>query len=800
MDPSDPAQALPSPDNESIAQKKGLGDLEFEGLPQSTLDDIASYERITGRDPRVVRVTFLDAVNSDAAKDRATSEPKDLRIVERLKIGWMALKKAYPLDHKRYVKYKLKAPDQVPPLPARGKSNPWEGRVGWIEEPELPILTMEREAKGGARPPEEVPREAGYVLYNRLIAEFSYRPFRTQGGESRVAIPTEYGLEIGDPNAEEFQRAAGYSVFTVRGEPIPGRELSVATLALAGRAMSRILPGERIVRLWLRVAPNGLFSSRVDLADPLCRCVVLSPDGWTVEHLGHPVFDRRRHMLPLPDPVRAEDAAATLGQVDGLWDFVLLPPYPLEPGDNQRLLALTLLVQFLISPGTPKTVAVFPGDEGIGKSSSALALGQVVDPSLTGQVKVPQDEKELDNLTANRAVINFDNISKIDSQFSDYLARLSTGISQAKRLLYSNGDEVISQMLPQLILNGISSTPQAADVLRRAVFFVVVRPKETVSKEQLALRWTEAAPRIFARLLDLACASLRVLRDDPPPPTSSSMADFVRIGQAVAVARGGTREEFLEAWRVNCDRQNSAAASHPWVGVLYDFFSPRTVVSEAVSAAEIAKWVNENQKHVFGKPTDSQRVGTAVAKSKTTLARMGIFLDRKVIKGLPKYYRTDGSELRQESTKQLQLPDTLEPASPASPSSPQGGSVEEKSSGEASENRGEAPEEVHPGEAIRGEPTPQASPQPHPQPHPLSHVSGGIQGELGDPLSKVESTGKAGPAVAGPPLEGDASPLREESFHTGPNDEGSDRAASARRRFGYSGGSGAPSDPPDPPG
>ena len=45
-------------------------------------------------------------------------------------------------------------------------------------------------------------------------------------------------------------------------------------------------------------------------------------------------------------------------------------------------------------------------------------------------------------------------------EISDYLARLSTGISQAKRLLYSNGDEVVTRMLgPEGMLVGLTVTP-----------------------------------------------------------------------------------------------------------------------------------------------------------------------------------------------------------------------------------------------------------------------------------------------------------------------------------------------------
>jgi hypothetical protein len=112
----------------------------------------------------------------------------------------------------------------------------------------------------------------------------------------------------------------------------------------------------------------------------------------------------------------------------------------------------------------------------------------------------------------------------------------------------------------------------------------------------------------------------------------------VRIGRAVAVAVGRTPEEFDAAWRWNRERQGTAAAENPYVGVLVEFFRSLPE-GEAVSPGAIAKRISEQHRETFPKGVTAQQVGNEIARARATLERLGLRIGRKLIDGSPRYFR-----------------------------------------------------------------------------------------------------------------------------------------------------------------
>ena len=579
-----------------------------------------------------VATRLLESESAYGPESNLSESARDALLTKlRLSAGWDSIHQQHRMTVEKVRYAKEQAAQRI-------HASPWAERPGWETETPLPIIRVTRKGPRGGET-EEVPAEPGYELYNRFVQELHFRPFRTVSGSPRVAVPLGDGLEIYEPGdrAGEFARAVGYRFFTLDGAPVPFRDLSIAADALRGRAQSRSLPRARVLRLSLRVAAvDGV--SRLDMADERCRCIVLGPEGWSIEGISHPIFDRKGHMLPLPEPAPSKGPDGWRRFLE-LWKFVAVPP-PSGPEDPQ-LLATALLVHFLLAPKTPKPVGVFNGEEGAGKSSGAERFQAVIDPSVSQSVGTGslEDPKELMNLVMNHAVINVDNVSGISYALSDDLARLSTGTGFAKRELYSDSGEIVGDACPLILLNGITATPHTADLLRRVTFLPVVRPAVIRPKELLAAEWAEAHPRILGGLLDLACATARVLRDSPPAPVASSMADHVRIGQAMAVAMGRDPIDFLHAWTVNVDRQVTAAVEDPWVTALGDYFGLLKPDSAAVSPEDVADWITEYKKSSFPKGVTAQAVGNAIARAKRTLARVDIHVGKRVVKGRSLYYR-----------------------------------------------------------------------------------------------------------------------------------------------------------------
>ena len=502
--------------------------------------------------------------------------------------------------------------------------NPWAGRQGWAVEDELPILYREVEGEGGAKSKEPV--EPAYIVYNDLVTELGFRPFRTKSGEPRVAIPTPYGLQVKDPRDQEFAAWVGYERYARRGRKINRQGLATVALVLGQRALARDLPTPRVVQLFIRFAPAERHSALLDLNDAYARCVLIGPGTWKIEAIAHPVFDARPHMLPLPDPDRSRPAYFLL------WRHALV-----DPAD--RILAAAQHVHQLLAPDSAKGVTVLTGAEGAGKTSSAGRLQAAIDPSTVSTVEPPSrgDDDHLVNLALNHAIINLDNLSDIDAETSDRLCRLSTGAGLSKRQLYTDRGEIASSARPWVIINGISPTPRAADLLRRAVFGAVLSPEALglprlgdVARDEL---WATDHPRILAGLLNFAAETALVLRDRPPKATTDTMAEYTRIGRALSTVVSGSTELFDVAWARNLSMQTAAAAENPYVTVFDLFFRDRPLPDEGESAQSIAKWITETKSGLFPKGTSSTVVGQQLGRARATLKKLGVHIDNRIRTG-----------------------------------------------------------------------------------------------------------------------------------------------------------------------
>ncbi len=330
------------------------------------------------------------------------------------------------------------------------ESPQWAGKPGWEQEPELEIK-KEKKTVGRGEDKREIDAlvEPAYVVYNALVSQYGFRPFRTLSGEARVAIPRAHGVEVHDPSASTFVDSVGFRYYALVGDRIPDRDLARAAKVLAGRATAPELPSARVVDLSIRVAPTGRYETLLDLGDPERRCVRIGADGWLVERVGMPVFERPCHMLPLPEPERAPGEDGDWTRANGLFRFVSVGlADPEESGDavekaaralrldGQKLLVLAEVVHAILSPRSPKVIPILNGDDGSGKSHAAAKLGAVTDPSIVQHVPIPETEQDLLALALNRATISLDNVSHIDLWLSPDFALGGRFLGENRVALY----------------------------------------------------------------------------------------------------------------------------------------------------------------------------------------------------------------------------------------------------------------------------------------------------------------------------------------------------------------------------
>lgn len=542
-----------------------------------------------------------------------------------------------------------------PPRPTRSRAGtmpersegapptPWKGRSGWEIEKEVPILTKSVQ-NTETKEWEDVPLENAYVLYNNLVTEHGLRAFRTVHEQLRVAVPSPHGLRVLDPvpdsrGRSRFMAYVRYRFYVERGQPVPRADLTKVAEVFEGRAADSGLPSERVVDLSLRLAPRPGLGCILDLADDAQRCVVLGPEGWRTEEVGYPIFDRKPHMLPLPAPVHPSSIAEGVAEI---LQYILLPkPEKDGPrqGENQRLLFIAAQVMRLLYPDSPKPGHVLAGEQNVGKTQMAILDQALTDPSRTGILPPPSEKDREDALRTfllNRSTLNFDNISHITRELSDDLCRLITGAGQATRKKYSDGDEVTISSKPQVILNGIGATPEAADLLRRCLLFKPVSPESLgiVPLDPFVLRakFDAAHPRLLGTLLDLAVAVAKEIEkpQDPPFANSRDMQAFFLVGQAVAKVLGWAPAAFVKAFEMNLADQGFAAAQTLPVQALIAFWRGRATTMPATSA-DIATWIRSSEFGVsFTTPPNAHSVGKLMDRSRPTLEQNGLYIAREV--------------------------------------------------------------------------------------------------------------------------------------------------------------------------
>ena len=142
---------------------------------------------------------------------------------------------------------------------------------------------------------------------------------------------------------------------------------------------------------------------------------------------------------------------------------------------------------------------------------------------------MPKDDRDVAVSARNSWVLAFDNLSSVPPWFADALARLATGSGFATRMLHTNSDEFIFEGSRPIILNGIPSLTDRADLADRAVTIHLATIAEDARQpeDELFAAFEAKRPVILGALLDAVAAALRNLpkvKLDRAP----RMADFAK--------------------------------------------------------------------------------------------------------------------------------------------------------------------------------------------------------------------------------------------------------------------------------
>lgn len=275
--------------------------------------------------------------------------------------------------------------------------------------------------------------------------------------------------------------------------------------------------------VFIRVAATS-DAVYLDLCDEQWRVVEIRASGWQVLDESPVMFVRRQDMKALPVPLSG-------GGTEQLRQFVNVTDqdWPLIYG---WLLAA-------LRGATPFPVMILQGEQGSGKSTTARALRELVDPSGSPLQAPPRKAEDMTAIAANCYVVALDNLSGMDAEMSDGICRLSTGAGISKRQLYTDNDLVTVALARPVMVNGIDQLGSRADLMSRAVQpeLPLLLDANKHGEAELWRKYYAERPAILGALLDMLAAGLKGF-DEQLPPKVGRLRDWARLVSAAERVSG----------------------------------------------------------------------------------------------------------------------------------------------------------------------------------------------------------------------------------------------------------------------
>jgi hypothetical protein len=378
---------------------------------------------------------------------------------------------------------------------------------------------------------------------------------------------------------------------------------------------------------WLR---TGFRNGRLylDLCDREWRAVEISPRPLTPEGMYWRIlskhdlpFVRSSAMLPLPAP-----------ETDDVCSISELAAFVNTETEEDFTLAVSWLLAALRNRG-PYPVLILNGQQGTGKSTCSKYLRSLVDPNAAPIRAAPRDDRDLIVAAVNAHCLVIDNMSNMPVWLADGLCRLATGGGFSARALHTDKDEMTFMATRPILLNGIPSLADRADLADRAVT-VRLRPipeNERRPEEEMDAAWEAARPRILAALCDGLSTALRRL-----PETKLAklprQADFAKWMVAAEAGLGWDAGTFERAyWANRKDVMDTAFEASPVAMAILAFISDRKLWSG--SATELLPKLNDlvdiPTRALKLWPSTAQSLGNAIERIAPLLKGRGVIVDKK---------------------------------------------------------------------------------------------------------------------------------------------------------------------------
>lgn len=449
-------------------------------------------------------------------------------------------------------------------------------------------------------------------------------------------INKNQALEIGGSQFKDFVQRIYYNVYkdTINDNQIKD---------VSGILRATVLFESPEKQVYFRTAAISETLTFIDLADNQNTIIEVTPDGWKKAEEPEVVFFRPPNIRPLPMPTKN-------GNIELLKKFLNLK------NESDFVLIRTLLPFILRGrPGNRGSYAALclTGPEGSAKSTSTKILKSIVDPG-TPETRTPgNDVRDLYIGAARCHVLNLDNLSHITRDYNDALCSIISGGGFARKLNYSDDEEMIFEACNMVFFNGIS-IKLMPDLMSRNIQIELNAISENQRKTEAEL-WQEleeVKPQILSAILTALSNALKEYEKGFVTPPLPRLADFGKFSIALERGNGWMEGETLEALKSNYeDGLEAIAEENPLLSTLADELQKRRRLRG--TAAEILQILNsaadEKIQRLEVWPKTPAGLGNILSRQYNVLKKMGINIERGEGRDRRRYEITRADEVQIEN-------------------------------------------------------------------------------------------------------------------------------------------------------
>jgi hypothetical protein len=390
----------------------------------------------------------------------------------------------------------------------------------------------------------------------RLALEQGIEPFLDERGQCYATYNVGQHREIHPIDSEDCMDWLGLLLW--ESEEVAVAKETVDTAARILRAMAKTEGRKYQLHNRAAFVDGALW---YDLSDCGWRAVKITENGWEIVDRPPILFRRYPHM----------QSQATPEKNGNLEEFFALHNLPKGKDDgmgkNEKLLyKIDQLIPFI--PDIPRCMEALYGKPGSVKSGNQKLTKRLVDPSIIGEMSLPNDPNTLIQTLEQHYLVVFGNVTRLEEEQSNILSRAVTGEGHQTRELYTNDGAFIRSFKRAIKLNGINVPSGLPDWKERVVTQELEPTTEDERKLEAAV--LEEFDRIRGKCLGAAfdivskaLAKKKNVHLDKLP----RMADYAVWGEAIARAMDYPDETFVKAYDANRAAQNVQTLQDEPVGL-----------------------------------------------------------------------------------------------------------------------------------------------------------------------------------------------------------------------------------------